>query len=180
MSKAFGSKYSIETSKEAEEFYHFIKDLMENDVVCEMKNFRHHYSTTCYQHCINVAYYNYIICRKLGLDARKAARAGLLHDLYLYDWRDQPRKRGEKPHGMRHPGIALENAKLNFDISKREEDIIVKHMWPLTLKLPRYAESYVIVVTDKYAAMLEIGSHLKGKLKGLGSKAKDSVMRKVS
>lgn len=180
MSKAFGSRYSIENSKEAEEYYHFVKDLLENDVVCEMKNFRHHYSTTCYQHCINVSYYNYIVCRKLGLDAKKAARAGILHDLYLYDWRDQPRRKGQKPHGMRHPQIALENAKSNFDLSEREEDIIVKHMWPLTLKLPKYAESYVIVVTDKCAAVLEVGAHLTGKLKGLGSKAKYSVIKKVS
>ncbi len=180
MSKAFGSKYRIESSKEAEEFYSFVKDLLNNETVLEMKNFRHHYSTTCYQHCLNVAYYNYLICRKLGLDSKKAARAGILHDLYLYDWRDVPRKKGEMPHGMRHPRIALEIAKQNFDLSKREQDIIVKHMWPLTLRLPRYAESYVIVVTDKYAAVLEIGAHVKGKLKGLGSKAVGSVLRKVS
>lgn len=175
MSKAIGSRYSIESSKEAQEFYHYIRDLLDNEVVCQMKNFKHHYSTTCYQHCINVSYYNYLICRKLGLDAKKAARAGILHDLYLYDWRDTPRKKGEMPHGMRHPGIALENAKNNFTISKREEDMIVKHMWPLTLKLPRYAESYVIVVTDKYAAALEIGVHVKGKLKALGHKAVSGV-----
>lgn len=175
MSKAIGSRYSIESSKEAQEFYHYIRDLLDNEVVCQMKNFKHHYSTTCYQHCVNVSYYNYLICRKLGLDAKKAARAGILHDLYLYDWRDTPRKKGEMPHGMRHPGIALENAKNNFTISKREEDMIVKHMWPLTLKLPRYAESYVIVVTDKYAAALEIGVHVKGKLKALGHKAVSGV-----
>lgn len=180
LSKAIGSRYSIESSKEAEEFYHYIRDLLDNDVVCQMKNFKHHYSTTCYQHCINVSYYNYLICRKLGLDAKKAARAGILHDLYLYDWRDTPRRKGEKPHGMRHPGIALENAKNNFTLSKREEDMIVKHMWPLTLKLPRYAESYVIVVTDKYAAVLEIGVHVKGKLKALGHKAVSGVKNLAS
>ncbi|MBR3665593.1 MAG: HDIG domain-containing protein [Ruminococcus sp.] len=179
MSKAIGSRYSIENSKQAEEFYFYIKDLLDSDVVNQMKNFRHHYSTTCYQHCLNVSYYNYLICRKLGLDAKKAARAGILHDLFLYDWRDTPRKKGEKPHGMRHPQIALENAKQNFDISKREEDMIVKHMWPLTLKLPRYAESYVIVMTDKYAAVLEIGAHVKGKISKLRHR-NDNEMKKVS
>ena len=43
------------------------------------------------------------------------------------------------------------------------------------MKLPRYAESYVIVVTDKYAAALEIGVHVKGKLKALGHKAVSGV-----
>lgn len=181
MSRAIGSRHSIESSEEAEEFYHFVKDLLDNDTVLKMKNYRHHYSTTCYQHCLNVSYYNYLICRKLGLDSRKAARAGMLHDLFLYDWREKPRIKGEKRHGFSHPQTALENAKREFTLSKREEDMILTHMWPLTLsKLPRYAESYVIVVTDKYAAMLEIGQHVTGKVKSLGRKAKNTVMKKVS
>ena len=78
MSKAFGSRYSIENSEEAKEYFEFVKDLLDSDVVNEMKNFRHHYSTTCYQHCINVSYYNYLVCRKLGLNSRSAARAGII------------------------------------------------------------------------------------------------------
>ena len=165
MSRAIGSKYQIETSKEAKEYFEFVKDLLDSDVVKQMKKFRHHYSTTCYQHCLNVSYYNYLVCRKLGLDSKQAARAGLLHDLFLYDWRETERQQGEKPHGMRHPEIALDNAKQNFDITKREEDMIVKHMWPLTIKFPRYAESYVIVMIDKYTATLEIGSHISNVIK---------------
>lgn len=165
MSKAIGSKYSIESSIEANEYFEFVKDLLDSDIVKQMKQFRHHYSTTCFQHCLNVSYYNYLVCRKLGLNAKQAARAGLLHDLFLYDWRDTHRKQGEKPHGMRHPKIALDNAKQNFPISKREEDMIVKHMWPLTIKFPRYAESYVIVMIDKYTAALELGIHFSNLLK---------------
>ncbi len=181
MSKAIGSRFNIESSQEAKEYYHFVQDLLENDVVCKMKDYRHHYSTTCYQHCLNVSYYNYLICRKLGLDSRKAARAGMLHDLFLYDWRERPHVKGEKRHGFSHPQTALDNAKNNFDISRREEDMILTHMWPLTIsKLPRYAESYVIVVTDKYAAMLEIGQHVKGKVKNLGRKAKNKAMKIAS
>ena len=160
MSKAFGSKYSIEQSDELKEYFEFVKDLLDSDVVKEMKNFRHHYSTTCYQHCLNVSYYNYLVCRKLGLNSKSAARAGLLHDLFLYDWRAVPKKAGDKPHGMRHPQIALDNAKEHFEIGKREEDMIVKHMWPLTIRFPKYAESYVIVIIDKYTAALEIGAHV--------------------
>ena len=122
MSKAFGSRYSIENSEEAKEYFEFVKDLLDSDVVNEMKNFRHHYSTTCYQHCINVSYYNYLVCRKLGLNSRSAARAGLLHDLFLYDWRDREKKKGEMPHGMTHPKVALNNAKQHFEIGKREEN----------------------------------------------------------
>ena len=164
MSKAMGSRYSIETSKESKEYFEFVKDLLDNEVVGEMKKFRHHYSTTCYQHCINVSYYNYIVCKKLGLNARAAARAGMLHDLFLYDWRDEPRKKGELPHGFTHPRKALNNAKEHFELDKMEEDIILKHMFPLTVIPPRYAESYVIVMIDKYAALLEFGIHCKNVL----------------
>lgn len=160
MSKAMGSRYNIEASEELAEYFDFVKDLLDSDVVNEMKKYRHHYSTTCFQHSLNVSYYNYLVCKKLGLDARSAARAGLLHDLFLYDWRTTERKKGEKPHGMRHPQIALDNAKAHFEVDKREEDMIVKHMWPLTVKFPKYAESYVIVAIDKYSAALEISMHL--------------------
>ena len=172
MSKAMGSRYSVEGSKELAEYFDFVKDLLDSDVVNEMKNYRHHYSTTCFQHSLN-----YLVCKKLGLDARSAARAGLLHDLFLYDWRTTQRKPGEKPHGMRHPHIALENAKEHFTVDKREEDMIVKHMWPLTVKLPKYAESYVIVAIDKYSAALEISMHI-GRL--MKNKAKRIRQRKAS
>lgn len=160
MLRAFGSRYNIETSEEMKEYFELVKDLLDSDVVNEMKNYRHHYSTTCFQHCLNVSYYNYLICRKLGLNSKEAARAGLLHDLFLYDWRKVEKKQGEKAHGFRHPAIALDNAKQHFEIDKREEDIIVKHMWPLTPKFPKYAESYVIVAVDKYIATIEIAAHI--------------------
>lgn len=164
MSKAWGSRYSIEYSKENKEYFEFVKDLLDHEVVKEMKNFRHHYSTTCYQHCLNVSYYNYLVCKKLGLNAKAAARAGMLHDLFLYDWRENPRKRGTLPHGFSHPRKALNNAKEHFELNKREEDIILKHMWPLTVKLPKYAESYVIAAVDKYTAMLEFSVHCKNRI----------------
>ena len=172
MPKALGSRHTIENSGKTEEYFEFVKDLLNDEIVQEMKNFRHHYSTTCYQHCINVSYYNYLVCKKLGLNSKSAARAGMLHDLFLYDWRVEKRKHGEMPHGMRHPKIALQNAKEHFDIDKREEDMIVKHMWPLTIKLPKYAESYVIVAVDKYSAVMEWSMHIGQVIKSKAKKAK--------
>ena len=165
MLKALGSKFYIDKSENTREFYDYIKDLLDNEQVKLMKQFRHHYSTTCFQHCLNVSYYNYLICRKFGLNSKKAARAGLLHDFFLYDRRKVEKKQGEKAHGFRHPAIALNNAKIHFEIDKREEDIILKHMWPLTLKLPKYAESYVIVCVDKYIAIVELSIFVVNKVK---------------
>lgn len=136
------------------EFEEIIKDIVSNETVLKMQNFRQHYDTNCFEHCKNVAYYSYLICKKYGLDYRAVARAGMLHDLFLYDWRiKQPNRKGL--HGFRHPKIALKNATKLFDLNKKEQDIIIKHMWPLTIILPKYKESYIIGFVDKYCAIKE-------------------------
>ncbi|MCI9389036.1 MAG: HD domain-containing protein [Lachnospiraceae bacterium] len=138
-----------------EEFYECIKDLLEHPVVQEMQKYIQHGTTTCYQHCLNVAYYNFRLCRRLGLDARRAARAGMLHDLFLYDWHEHAAKTGDHFHGLRHPRRALENARQHFCLTSLEEDVILKHMWPLTVIPPVHAESFVICLTDKYCGFCE-------------------------
>jgi uncharacterized protein len=95
----------------------------------------------------------------MGLDYVAAARGGLLHDLFLYDWRVAELERGK--HAFRHPGIALENAKRIFTLNKIEQDIIEKHMWPLTIKPPMYYESLIVCIVDKYCATLEIVNNSK-------------------
>jgi len=165
MSKAIGSKRNFKKDSRSIEYYSFVKDLIENEVVQSMKNFRHHYGTTCYQHSVNVSYYNYLLCKKFGLDAKAGARAGILHDLFLYDRKLYIRTKGERLHGFRHAKIALDNANSNFELNELEEDIIEKHMWPLTLELPKYSESYVISFVDKYCAIAEIGSFVVNKAK---------------
>ncbi len=51
-----------------EEFENVIKDLTINPTVQKMKEFRQHYNTSCYEHCLNVAFYSYLIAKKLNLD----------------------------------------------------------------------------------------------------------------
>lgn len=150
---------------ENQEFYACVRDLLEHPAVQAMKDFPHHADTTCYDHCLNVAYYNYEICRTLGLNAEAAARAGMLHDLFLYDWHTHARKTGEHFHGLTHPKVALRNAQRYFELSPLERDIILKHMWPITIVPPKYAEAYVICMTDKYSGALELAEYYAGKVK---------------
>lgn len=147
-----------------QEFYDCIHDILYHPVVREMKNYPHHCDTNCYQHCLNVSYYNYQICRMLGLNARAAARAGMLHDLFLYDWRTHARKTGQHFHGLTHPRLALKRAEKYFTLSQLERDIILKHMWPLTVIPPKYLESHVICLTDKYCGACEIADYYSGKI----------------
>ena len=86
--------------------------------------------------------------------SNEAARAGLVHDLFLYDWRK--REEGRKGfHAFTHPRASYENAKKIFTPNKIEKDIILKHMWPVTPKFPRYKESFLITYVDKYFACVE-------------------------
>lgn len=140
------------------EFELIVSNIIKNSTVQEMKLYKQHYNTSCYKHCFNVAFISYKICKKLNLDYKAAARAGMLHDLFLYDWRF--RQNGRKGlHAFTHPKTALENSTKFFDLSEKEQDIIIKHMWPLTLKFPKYAESFIVTLVDKYSAVAESFSY---------------------
>ena len=153
MLKAIGSRKDLSDTS----YYACIRDLIEAPELEKLKNITHHISTTRFQHCVNVSYYGYIICRKFRLDARSAARAGLMHDLFYYDRKlyNSAREKGQPNHSRRHSDIALKNAGKLTDISDMEKDIIQKHMWPMTRPLPSYKETYIITFVDKYCAVLE-------------------------
>ena len=89
----------------------------------------------------------------------------MLHDFYYYDWRDKHVEGQKRFHAFRHPRIALNNAKDLFELNELEQDIILKHMWPLTLKLPSHRESYIVTLVDKYCASREMIKMLRKKLK---------------
>lgn len=139
-------------------YYDCICDIINSSELQPLKDITHHISTTRFQHCLNVSYYSYALCRKLGLNARSAARAGLLHDLFYYDRKEYNslREKGQMSHSRMHSLIAVRNAESITEITPLERDIIEKHMFPMTVKLPKYRESYVITIIDKYCAVLEV------------------------
>lgn len=146
----------INLSQEGLEYTNYVQDLLTSDVVLSMKEFTQHGNTSCFQHCVNVSYYSYLLCDKLGLDKKSAARAGLLHDLFLYDWHSNTEKMPLfQKHGFTHPQKALDNANQYFELNEKEEDMILKHMWPLTISLPKYKESCIIILVDKMCCLLE-------------------------
>jgi uncharacterized protein len=130
-----------------------IDDLIFNDNVQMMKEFKAHYDISCYEHSMSVSRYSFLICKFLDLDYKSAARGGLLHDLYLYDWRTTTLSDGR--HGFVHPRIALANASV-FELNDIEKDIVLKHMFPLTWQPPAYKESIIVCLVDKYCATKEI------------------------
>lgn len=152
-----------ELSNNDEEFQRIIKELINNGTVQEMKNYRQHYETTCFDHCYMAAYYCYLICKKYHLDYKSATRSAMLHDLFLYDWRvRQPDRKGF--HAFTHGKKACENACKLFDLNEKEKDMIIKHMWPVTIEFPKSIEGFILTLVDKYCALSESFEVIKSRL----------------
>ena len=91
----------------------------------------------------------------------------MLHDFYYYDWRDKHVEGQKKFDACRNRRIALNNALDIFELNDIEKDIIIKHMWPLTIKFPSYKESYIVTMVDKYCATHEVIKKIKRKISKL-------------
>lgn len=157
-------KQSLKTSIDKnKEFQSIVKELISNKTVQEMKKYRQHYNTSCFEHCYVAAYYCYSICKKYHLDYISATRAAMLHDLFLYDWRvRQPDRKGL--HAFTHGKTACDNACKLFDLNEKEKDIIIKHMWPVTISFPKSMEGFILTFVDKYCAISESFDVLKSKI----------------
>lgn len=138
------------------------EDILSNEAFKNSKNSIQHGTVSVKEHSIAVAQCALAISEKLPISfrERELVRGALLHDYFLYDWHDKEVRlsnilRFYEMHGFTHPTIALTNAKKEFRLTKREEDIIKKHMWPLTVKPPICREAWVVTMADKYCSLLE-------------------------
>lgn len=145
--------------------YQHGQDILNSKNMQLEKEFMQHGDLSCYRHSLFVAYISLRIVQRLRLNAneRSLIRGALLHDYFLYDWHlPSP---NNKCHAFSHPRRAYENARIDFELNELERDIILKHMFPLTLKFPRYRESYIVLMADKYCAVYETLAKSKTKLK---------------
>ena len=104
---------------------------------------------------------SYCVCRKYNWDYRQAARAALLHDLFLYDWHTHAKETGNHFHGLTHPRVAMNNASKYFKLTELEKNMILRHMWPLTPVPPRSKEGMSIVYADKFCGLAEVASNAR-------------------
>lgn len=133
------------------------QDILESEKFKSTYGNIQHGSIPVPRHCIDVAKQSLLISKalKLKIDERDLIRGALLHDYFLYDWHDKDREDYNSLHGFYHPGIALRNAIQDFELTKKQKDIIVKHMWPMTVIPPMCKESWVVTAADKYCSLLE-------------------------
>lgn len=129
------------------------RDLLAESQVQSMAQWLHHGNITCLAHSMYVAVTAYKIGKKLHLNTSAIARAGLLHDFYLYHKRDKTTHEGLQC--FDHPVIAAENAKKITHLTAQEENIILAHMWPVGSCMPKSLEALLVNWVDTYAALLE-------------------------
>lgn len=128
------------------------------------KHFIQHANVSTYEHSLNVAEMSLILVRafKIKVDEPSLVRGALLHDFFLYDWHDKTAM--PRAHAYLHPLIAYDNAKKEFKLNFIEKNIIQSHMFPIGIVLPRYRESWVVVVADKICTVREVIAGLRFKL----------------
>ena len=141
-------------------------DILDSENFRSTKNYIQHGTMPVHTHCIDVSKQSILISKwlKIPCHERDLIRGALLHDYFLYDWHDKTRENYQRLHGFYHPGIALRNASVEYQLTLREQDIIKKHMWPLTVVPPRCREAWIVTAADKYCSLLETLKIRKGAL----------------
>ena len=148
------------TNMESVVMYHG-KDIITSQMIDIEKRYLQHARVSVFEHCFGVACLSVYLSKKLKLKVNKRSliRGALLHDYFLYDW--HIKDKNHYLHGFRHARIALNNAEKDFLLNPIEKDIIVRHMFPLNIKLPKYKESVIVCIADKICALWEMLTYIK-------------------
>lgn len=147
-----------EQKKELYRLYkEYASDILKSENFKSTRNYIQHGSMSVHNHCMDVARKSIAISKffRIPCNERDLIRGALLHDYFLYDWHNKNRENYQFFHGFYHPGIALKNASKEYKLTPREQDIIKKHMWPLTVSPPRCREAWIVTTADKYCSLLE-------------------------
>lgn len=149
--------YKIEDAPQ--EFLSLTQDILQSTNFQKQKAYIQHGTTTLYEHVSRVALRCYYYAKaKNGYDLASLVRGALLHDYFLYDWHIYDHKNGhERLHGFKHPAIAVRNASKEFNLNKKEINIIRSHMWPITLfHMPKSKEAWLVDYMDKVQSIYEM------------------------
>ncbi len=136
-----------------QEYVSLVQDILENQEFQKLQGIVHHGHNRL-DHSLRVSYFSYRIGKMLTLDYRKIARAALLHDFFFEDNESANCKTRVKTL-VRHPEYALENASKYYDLTEMERDIIVTHMFPISPRVPKYLESWLVDLVDDCVSVSE-------------------------
>lgn len=152
--------YGIKTSPKKKdfkidyiEFYEIIEPILIASEMQKRKKYPHHINESVYQHVLRVAYDCYKIGKRLHMDYKSLAIAGILHDFYENPWQySKEKKPFLQKHAFTHAKEAVVNSKKIFGseiVTPKVESIMITHMFPLNKKLPRNKEAWLLTLVDK-------------------------------
>ena len=141
--------------EEVPEFLNIAKELLGDARVWDMQKYIQHGSISCLEHSFVVSYYSFTLVRKLRMscDERSLVRGALLHDIFYMTGMRQ--RIGTDC--MAFATLFCESQCIaRFSISEREQEIIRKHMWPLTVIPPMCREAWVVNAVDTASGIVEV------------------------
>lgn len=139
----------IITEQEKQRLENLYQTFLNDEKILRMKDISMHRGSNCYIHCFKVA--KKAIKKSLhrkDVKLEVVLVGAILHDYYLYDWRQDRSKL--KKHGKNHPDVAINNAIKDFNISDDVKRVIKTHMWPINIKeYPNTKEAKIVSLSDK-------------------------------
>ena len=138
----------VRAEKIAQEVDYAARQLAQAGRLDLTREFIQHGDVTVYAHVTSVARASLSF-----VDRASLLRGALLHDYFLYDWHDPDPS--HRLHGFRHPFFALARAEEDFELTSRERNIIVRHMFPLVPVPPTCREAWIVCLADKWCALRE-------------------------
>ena len=151
--------------KDFDNWFKIVEPILTSQEFQVRRLFKHH-ENSVWDHSILVSFRSYKIAKKRKLNYHDCAIGGLLHDFYPYAWKYSSKlheyddeylnKIGKKyplfkKHGFTHALEACQNYHKFYGEYQNEmiDDIIIKHMFPLNIKIPKYKESWIVTYSDK-------------------------------
>lgn len=141
------------------EYQKIIKKIIKNRKFNKLKTESHHSSNNRFDHSCDVAYKTFLVCKKLNLDYKSATRAALMHDFFF-----KSEVRGPKEIVF-HPKYAYLNASKIMKLNDLEKNIILSHMFPVSINIPKYKESIIVDIIDDLESFKDVKNIVKRNIK---------------
>lgn len=132
------------------------EDILRSPSFRSQTDFIQHGEISVYEHVLAVTYMSVYLAKRYHwrVNLRSMVRAALLHDYFLYDWHDDAV--WHRLHGYHHARTAMQKARRDFHITKLEQQIIYRHMFPLNItRIPDSGEACLVCLADKICATVE-------------------------
>ncbi|MBQ9228028.1 MAG: HD domain-containing protein [Eubacterium sp.] len=132
-------------------FLEYTGDLLRDQSVQSMKEYKHHREVSTHFHSLFVSYTVMKLCERFhAKEERQIVRAALLHDFYLYEWYTE---KHEEKHIWYHPKQSVKNIEARFGaLSEMQRNMILAHMFPMSYETPASTGAWLLTLADKHCA----------------------------